>query len=254
MTEEDLNANDRVNSSGDQDNHEASEQIAIHVIDDANGGKDIEGVTSGITVHCDVDTFQWLLNFIKQEASAERFGSCELTIANVFPIIVSAEFLEMPSLVDECVRFIIQHFDELTDQPCNTSCFQPVTIERIARSFMPEKLSLVRESSFKSILFEQKVKDLLKHILKINSPPEGIPKLTTGTRGTYRQEAIFPMEENMRIPGPCLKEDKNIITGTVALLVLDFELQQELIVSDCQNAATREHLYRCAAKGDYIRG
>ncbi|BHF60690.1 hypothetical protein SprV_0100365500 [Sparganum proliferum] len=83
MSEEDSNANGRVNSSGDQDNHEASEQIAIHVIDDANG----------------------------------------------------------------------------------------------ARSFMPEELSLVRESSFKSILFEQKVKDLLRHILKANSPPEGIPKL-----------------------------------------------------------------------------
>ncbi len=66
---------------------------------------------TAITVHCNVKTFKWLLDYIK--AKSPETDECSvlqsLEVANVPSILVSAEFLEMASLVFSirCLLYII---------------------------------------------------------------------------------------------------------------------------------------------------
>ena len=56
--------------------------------------KDAEKVEDiDIWVHCDVNIFQWLMNYIKEEKKPD------LDIKNVISVLISSEFLGMSLLV-----------------------------------------------------------------------------------------------------------------------------------------------------------
>jgi len=54
-----------------------------------------------ISVHCDVNIFEWLVRFLKKP------DECKLDIKNVISILISSEFLGMARLVDLCIDFAI---------------------------------------------------------------------------------------------------------------------------------------------------
>lgn len=53
-----------------------------------------------ISVHCDVNIFEWLMKYLKESDKPK------LDIKNVISILISSEFLKMKRLVDECTRYI----------------------------------------------------------------------------------------------------------------------------------------------------
>lgn len=77
-----------------------------------------------ISVHCDVKIFEWLLNYIENEEWKTQPGKKvfeiisdkntkdenrkmkpEITVPDVISILISAEYLLIPNLVEESLRF-----------------------------------------------------------------------------------------------------------------------------------------------------
>jgi hypothetical protein len=58
-------------------------------------------------VHCDVNIFAWLINYIKKDQKPE------LDLKNVVSILISSEFLGIDRLVDICVDFIVQSLNDV---------------------------------------------------------------------------------------------------------------------------------------------
>ena len=65
-----------------------------------------------ISVHCDIKIFEWLMKYLQginpqkpQQASDEPVP--KLDIKNVISILISSDFLQMATLVQECINFVI---------------------------------------------------------------------------------------------------------------------------------------------------
>ena len=58
-------------------------------------------------MHCDVNIFAWLMNYIKQDQKPE------LDLKNVVSILISSEFLGIARLVVICVEFIVRSLNDV---------------------------------------------------------------------------------------------------------------------------------------------
>ncbi|VDM25140.1 unnamed protein product [Hydatigera taeniaeformis] len=124
-------------------------EISIHVHDAANGAlleKEMlffqqyfhETQQSNyyyITICSDIQTFKWLLTYMKSK------NDRKLDVSNILPVLVSAEFLQMPELVASCIAFLCDRVTEIPSLIADIDMVRPPTWEKIARHFMPGKLS-----------------------------------------------------------------------------------------------------------------
>ncbi|KAL0234092.1 hypothetical protein PCE1_001130 [Barthelona sp. PCE] len=84
-----------------------------------------------ISVHCDIEVFEWLMNSIKPE------NDCEFEIKNVVSILISADFLQMNDLVLQAIEFLIENFNSVVKMPLDLSCINNSLVEKIASKFDP---------------------------------------------------------------------------------------------------------------------
>jgi len=61
-----------------------------------------------ISVHCDVEIFEWLMQFIHEVIDPPKLDK-----AIVVSILISSEFLQMDSLVELCLQFIATNLNEI---------------------------------------------------------------------------------------------------------------------------------------------
>lgn len=99
---------------------------------DITAGQSLEDVD--ISVHCDVDIFEWLMLWIKstggtdeekeQKESKEtaKVGKPELLASNVMSILVSASFLKIHELVDEALRYAHANMGKILAVMPNFNC------------------------------------------------------------------------------------------------------------------------------------
>lgn len=114
-----------------------SHEVLIHVCDEVKGtSKDFScpqrllvskmgyfaDVTAGqrledmdISVHCDLQIFEWLMRWVKKDALSEEIWPL-LDSTNVVPILVSAGFLQVNSFIDthslnDHIRYIIYRWN-----------------------------------------------------------------------------------------------------------------------------------------------
>lgn len=78
-----------------------------------------------ITVQCDLDVFEWLIKFIWKEKPT-------LTVQNVIPILVSADYLLMNSLIDDCSHFISQNLNDMVNVPIDMSNISSESMKKIS--------------------------------------------------------------------------------------------------------------------------
>ena len=71
-----------------------------------------------IDVHCDVQVFEWLMNYITRQQNqlgiiifSQSFYVVD--IKSVAPILVSSHFLQMTNLQDSCLSFMHAHINEI---------------------------------------------------------------------------------------------------------------------------------------------
>lgn len=77
-----------------------------------------------VTIYSDIQTFKWLLAYMKSK------NDCKLDASNILPVLVSAEFLQMPQLVATCIAFLCDRVNEIPSVIANIDMVQSATWEK----------------------------------------------------------------------------------------------------------------------------
>lgn len=145
----------------------AEPELTIHVCDEVKGvSRDFTcpqkllvskmgyfaDITSGqkledmdISVHCDLEIFDWLIKWVKKELLASQENWPKLSASNVIPILVSASFLQMEPLLCDCLSFCHANLSEIVKVSPNLGCLNDNIISRLASMFTNLELELVKD-------------------------------------------------------------------------------------------------------------
>ncbi len=107
-----------------------------------------------ISVHCDVEIFEWLMQFIH---APEKLPKLDKTI--VVSILISSEFLQMDSLVEMCLQFIASHLNEIIKLPIDLACISEKLLNRLALLIPPKVLATTKDKRDKILnkLYKRRV-------------------------------------------------------------------------------------------------
>lgn len=86
-----------------------------------------------ISVHCDVEIFEWLMAYIHEPNSPPKIDKSILV-----SILISSEFLQMDSLVELCINQMTQNLNEIVKLPIDLSCISERLINKIAQLTHPK--------------------------------------------------------------------------------------------------------------------
>ncbi|XP_041922473.1 uncharacterized protein KIAA1841 [Alosa sapidissima] len=118
-----------------------------------------------ISVHCDVQIFDWLMNYVKRNADTESHHERpKLEPSNVISILISSEFLKMDTLVEDCIQFCHKNMSAIVATPCNMNCINSNLAARIADLFSHNEADEIKDKKdkFKSKLFQKKIERLFE--------------------------------------------------------------------------------------------
>ncbi|KAF1791279.1 Protein of unknown function DUF3342 [Phytophthora cactorum] len=116
-----------------------------------------------ISVHCDVEIFELLVEYMHQR---DHEWQPRITLDNIASILVSSEFLQMEELVEECVAFISGRVQEFMLLRVDFGCLSDATVAKIANNCTPEQLQTLHDPKDKilSKLRRKKVEVLVKNV------------------------------------------------------------------------------------------
>ncbi|KAM9804322.1 SANT and BTB domain regulator of class switch recombination-like [Neosynchiropus ocellatus] len=160
-----------------------------------------------ISVHCDVQIFDWLMNYVRRNSAGEgNRDKPRLEPSNVISILISSEFLKMDTLVDECVQYCHKHMSAVVATPCNMNCINSNLASRIAELFSHNEADDIRDKKdkFKSKLFQKKIERLFDPNYRSRDSPRNAATLYRCglclkllTRDTERKIACVPGKINI---------------------------------------------------------
>ena len=110
---------------------------------DITSGQKLEDMD--ISVHCDLEIFDWLIKWVKKEMMASQENWPKLSAANVIPILVSASFLQMEPLLCDCLSYCHAHLSEIVKVSPNLGCLNDNIISRLASMFTNIELESVKD-------------------------------------------------------------------------------------------------------------
>jgi len=110
-----------------------------------------------ISVHCDIKIFEWLMSYLNDM-------SPKLEVSTVIPILISADFLVMARLIEDCVAFVVKNISEIVKIPIDMSCLNQQALKSISRSLTLEELDACKDprDSLQSRLFMHKLEEILR--------------------------------------------------------------------------------------------
>ncbi|XP_035982053.1 uncharacterized protein KIAA1841 homolog [Fundulus heteroclitus] len=164
-----------------------------------------------ISVHCDVQIFDWLMNYVRRNSAGEgNKDKPRLEPSNVISILISSEFLKMDTLVEECIQYCHKHMSAIVATPCNMNCINSNLATRIAELFNHNEADDIRDKKdkFKSKLFQKKIERLFdpNHQNK-DSPGNASTLYRCGlclkllTKDTERKISCLPGKINVDVRG-----------------------------------------------------
>lgn len=116
-----------------------------------------------ISVHCDVNIFEWLIKYARRNQLAvnDRVSVAALKPNNVISILISSDFLKMDTLVDECLTFICDNMNNLLECS-NINCINSSLVSRLTHRLTDLEITNVvdRKDKIKSTLFKCKIECL----------------------------------------------------------------------------------------------
>ncbi|KAH3886002.1 SANT and BTB domain regulator of class switch recombination-like isoform X2 [Dreissena polymorpha] len=198
-TKDDKEANGK-DSGGDSKSSDKGPMMVIHVCDEAkNLKKDFQCPRDqlvqemkyfaeylstdaqrweevDISVHCDVQIFEWLMQYVKRGDHAEK---PKLEPNNVISILISSDFLKMDALVQECIEYCHGNMSAIVSTPCNMNCINDKLVARIADLFSHTEADDIkdRKDKFKSKLFAKKLEKLFESDFTCLDCPENASTL-----------------------------------------------------------------------------
>ncbi|XP_078205409.1 SANT and BTB domain regulator of class switch recombination isoform X24 [Callithrix jacchus] len=116
-----------------------------------------------ISVHCDVHIFNWLIKYVKRNTEENKDGEMPtLEPGNVISILISSEFLQMDSLVEQCIQYCHKNMNAIVATPCNMNCINANLLTRIADLFTHHEVDDLKDKKdkFRSKLFCKKIERL----------------------------------------------------------------------------------------------
>lgn len=110
-----------------------------------------------ISVNCDMRVFEWLVEYIRDPSRAQS-----LDVGTVVAVLISADFLRMDPLVDQCLKFMRKAVDRVVRLPLDMGCLPHNLVRRLAGLFTAEELEGVhdRRDRLLSRLYSHKVEEL----------------------------------------------------------------------------------------------
>eukprot|EP00826_Nyctotherus_ovalis_P061252 TRINITY_DN8699_c0_g2_i3.p1 TRINITY_DN8699_c0_g2~~TRINITY_DN8699_c0_g2_i3.p1 ORF type:complete len:485 (+),score=134.76 TRINITY_DN8699_c0_g2_i3:536-1990(+) len=113
-----------------------------------------------ISVHCDIQIFEWLMKYLQHPQMQTK----SLEVANVISILISAEYLQMPRLVESCIEFVKSNLGEVLKLPIDTNCIAPNILKKLASMIRVEELDELKDRKDKllSKLYMKKLELLLE--------------------------------------------------------------------------------------------
>ncbi|KAJ8933777.1 hypothetical protein NQ314_013813 [Rhamnusium bicolor] len=114
-----------------------------------------------ISVHCDIGIFEWLMQWVKRESLLEEDWP-ELDPQCVIPILVSAAFLQMEPLLNDCLFFCHEHMNEILRTNTNLSCLNDSVLTRLAAMYTNIEVEAIkdRKDKIQSRLFSKLIQSL----------------------------------------------------------------------------------------------
>ncbi|KAL7297995.1 hypothetical protein TKK_0009005 [Trichogramma kaykai] len=113
---------------------------------DVTAGQKLEEMD--ISVHCDVAIFDWLMRWVKKDL-IKKSEWPRLEAANVVPIMVSASFLQMSPLLEDCLAYCHANLSEVLATSAVLSCLNDALLTRLAERFSNADLEAVRDKKDK---------------------------------------------------------------------------------------------------------
>ena len=124
-----------------------------------------------ISVHCDISVFEWLVKYMR----SPNTGAATLAVPSVISILISSDFLQMGPLVDECLRFIHGHINQIVKLPIDFGCINPALSRRLAHRFSVDELDEVKDPRDKLLgqLYMKRLEIFLEEELPAGSGGQG---------------------------------------------------------------------------------
>lgn len=113
-----------------------------------------------ISVHCDIQIFEWLMKYLQ----SPELQSQTLDVGTVISILISAEYLQMPQLLDECINYINNHLQEILKLSIDMTCISSGLLKKLASIAIIENLDEIKERKDKLVskLYMKKLELLLE--------------------------------------------------------------------------------------------
>eukprot|EP00792_Barthelona_sp_PAP020_P000900 TRINITY_DN1152_c0_g1_i1.p1 TRINITY_DN1152_c0_g1~~TRINITY_DN1152_c0_g1_i1.p1 ORF type:complete len:489 (-),score=119.84 TRINITY_DN1152_c0_g1_i1:63-1406(-) len=117
-----------------------------------------------ISVHCDIQIFQWLINYINYR-NHNNDKEPKIILANAVSILISADFLKMDELMDRSLLFIHDNFNSVTKIPLDLSCIRDGLVEQLAEKFSVHEIVKLTDKRDRLLgrLCEHKFMELLQN-------------------------------------------------------------------------------------------
>uniref|UniRef100_W5K0H6 SANT and BTB domain regulator of CSR n=1 Tax=Astyanax mexicanus TaxID=7994 RepID=W5K0H6_ASTMX len=105
-----------------------------------------------ISVHCDIQIFDWLMNYVKRNSAAHEPGKH----------IDKHKLGQFTKMVEECIQYCHKHMSAIVSTTCNMSCINSNLASRIAVLFTHNQADDIKDKKdkFKSKLFQKKIEKL----------------------------------------------------------------------------------------------
>jgi len=98
-----------------------------------------------ISVHCDILVFEWLIQYISSDETPT------LEVHNVVSILISSHFLQMVSLVEECIHFMSKYLNDIVRLPLDLSCLNEEIIKMISAKLSMQTIDLLNDPTDKIV-------------------------------------------------------------------------------------------------------
>lgn len=115
-----------------------------------------------ISVHCDISIFEWLVKYMRSPTTS----TATLAVPSVVSILISSEFLQMGPLVEDCLRYVHAHINQIVKLPIDFGCINATLLRRLAKKFTVDELDEIRDPREKLIgrLYMQKLEMFLEDV------------------------------------------------------------------------------------------
>ncbi|KAK9700510.1 SANT and BTB domain regulator of CSR, BTB domain [Popillia japonica] len=126
---------------------------------DVTAGQRLEDMD--ISVHCDIGIFEWLMRWVKRDTILEGDRPV-LDINCAVPVLVSAAFLQMEPLLEECLLFCHENMNDILKTTTSLSCLNDAVLTRLAAMYTNAEVEAIkdRKDKIQSKLFCKLIQSL----------------------------------------------------------------------------------------------